>query len=100
MNRLRILASPLLLGAALLLSGCLYDNAEKRNRPENQGIPMGVGRGTRIDNAIIDKNARIGRNCILSPEGKPADVDHPLYYIRDGVRVVPKGAVSPDKTII
>ena len=77
-----------------------YDTVEKRNRPENQGIPIGVGRGTRIDNAIIDKNARIGRNCILSPEGKPTDVDHPLYYIRDGVLVIPKGAVIPDKTIL
>jgi glucose-1-phosphate adenylyltransferase len=88
------------LNRVVMMGADFYDNAEKRNRPENQGIPMGVGRGTRIDNAIIDKNARIGRNCILSPEGKSADVDHPLYYIRDGVLVIPKGAVIPDKTII
>jgi glucose-1-phosphate adenylyltransferase len=36
----------------------------------------------------------------LSPEGKAADVDHPLYYIRDGILVIPKGSVIPDKTII
>ena len=88
------------LNRVVMMGADFYDNTEKRNRPENQGIPIGVGRGTRIDNAIIDKNARIGRNCILSPEGKAADVDHPLYYIRDGVLVIPKGAVIPDKTII
>jgi len=36
-------------------------------------------------NAIIDKNARIGANCVLTPEGKPDHVDHALYYIRDGI---------------
>ncbi len=88
------------LNRVVMMGADYYDNAEKRNRPENQGIPIGVGRGTRIYNAIIDKNARIGRHCILSPEGKAADVDHPLYYIRDGILVIPKGSVIPDKTII
>src|SRR2546427_9096449 len=44
---------------------------------------IGVGRNTRIENAIVDKNARIGDNCVISPVGKPENVDHELYYIRE-----------------
>ena len=54
---------------------------------------LGIGKGCRIRHAIIDKNARIGDGCVLSPEGK-ADgryVDGAVI-IRDGVLVVPKGA--------
>jgi len=84
----------------VMMGADFFDTAEKRSLPENRGIPLGVGRGTRIENAIIDKNARIGEGCILSPEGKPADFDHPLYFIRDGILVIPKGAVIPDGTVV
>lgn len=62
--------------------------------------PVGIGRHTRIEDAIIDKNARIGSFCNLSPHGKPENMDHPLYFIRDGVLVIPKNAVVPDGTSI
>lgn len=62
--------------------------------------PIGIGKNTRIENAIVDKNARIGDNCVISPAGKPDKVDHPLYYIRDGVVIVPKSGVIPHGTVI
>ena len=62
--------------------------------------PIRVGRNCRIENAIIDKNARIGDNCIISPEGKPGDVDHPMYYVRDGIVIIPKNAWIPNGTVI
>ncbi|MBW0000433.1 MAG: glucose-1-phosphate adenylyltransferase, partial [Verrucomicrobia bacterium] len=51
---------------------------------------------------ILDKNARIGAGVSLSPAGKPANLDGPegRWYIRDGVVVVPKGAIIPDGTTI
>jgi glucose-1-phosphate adenylyltransferase len=55
---------------------------------------------TRFEGAIIDKNARIGDGVVITPEGKPANVDGGNYYIRDGVVVVPKGAVISDGTRI
>ena len=68
---------------------------------DSAGIPrLGVGRGTRIENAILDKNARVGEGCILSPEGKPENLDHPQYYIRDGILVVPKNGVIPHHTVV
>jgi glucose-1-phosphate adenylyltransferase len=84
----------------VMMGADFYDSPGRLVRDEHQGIPLGVGRGTRIDNAIIDKNARIGDGCILSPKDKPENVDHPLYYIRDGILVIPKGGVIPHGTVI
>lgn len=88
------------LNRVVMMGSDYYDSPERRNSAENMGIPLGVGAGTRIDNAIIDKNARIGEGCILSPEGKPDNVDHPLYFIREGILIVPKNGVIPSGTVI
>lgn len=57
--------------------------------------PIGVGRNCVIDRAIIDKNARIADGVVITPEGKPTDMDGGNYFIRDGIVVVPKNAVIP-----
>ena len=62
--------------------------------------PLGIGRRCVIEGAIIDKNARIGDGVVITPAGKPDNVDGDNYYIRDGVVVVPKGAVIPAGTLI
>ena len=63
-------------------------------------IPLGIGRNCSIDNAIIDKNARIGNGVVITPEGKSTDMDGENFYVRDGIVVVPKNAVIPDGTWI
>ena len=65
------------------------------NRPR-----IGIGKRTRIDEAIVDKNARIGDDCVITPHGKPETADHPLYYIRDGIVIIPKDTVVPNGTVI
>lgn len=62
--------------------------------------PVGVGKNCRISNAIIDKNARIGNNVRLSPEGKPDLWEQGALFVRDGVLVVTKNGVVPDNTVI
>ncbi len=57
--------------------------------------PMGIGRNCVIERTIIDKNARIGDGVVITPEGKPADLDAENYFIRDGIVVIPKNAVIP-----
>ncbi len=85
-----------------VLLGCDYYESEASIRQhEEKGLPrIGIGRNTRIENAIIDKNARIGENCRISPAGKPDKVDHPLYYIRDGIVIIPKNGAIPHGTVI
>ena len=82
--------------------GCDYfESAESIRENETAGLPrIGIGRNTHIENTIIDKNARIGDNVVITPAGKPENVDHELYYIRDGVVVIPKGGVIPHGTVI
>jgi glucose-1-phosphate adenylyltransferase len=62
--------------------------------------PIGIGKNCVVDRAIIDKNARIGDNCVISPEGKPENFDSDFFFIRDGIVVVPKNAIIPSGTTI
>ncbi|MEK9773377.1 MAG: sugar phosphate nucleotidyltransferase [Opitutae bacterium] len=59
---------------------------------------LGVADGTRIQNAIIDKNARIGKNVFLSPKGlEEGWVDEgENIYVRDGILIVTKNGVVSD----
>ena len=86
----------------VVMLGCdYYESHESVQECDRTGRPrIGIGKNTRIENAIIDKNARIGDNVVISPAGKPENVDHPLYYIRDGVVIVPKSGVIPHGTVI
>ncbi len=85
-----------------ILLGCdFYESDSSIKQHEARGLPrIGVGRNTQIENAIVDKNARIGENCRISPAGKPESVDHPFYYVRDGIVIIPKGGLIPHGTVI
>jgi glucose-1-phosphate adenylyltransferase len=61
---------------------------------------MGVGHGAWIERTIVDKNARIGDNVRITPEGKPGFLDGANYYIRDGIVIIPKGGVIMSGTVI
>ena len=62
--------------------------------------PIGIGAGSSIRGAIIDKNARIGARCSIGMNGTPADGDYPACYVRDGIIVIPKNGIVPDGTTI
>jgi glucose-1-phosphate adenylyltransferase len=85
-----------------IMMGCdYYESMESIQDHEARSVPrIGIGKNARIENAIIDKNARIGDDVVITPEGKPDTVDHPLYYIRDGIVIIPKNAVIPSGTVI
>lgn len=82
--------------------GCdYYESLQSIAEHERAGKPrVGIGSGCRIENAIIDKNARVGNSVVISPAGKPENLDHPLYFIRDGVVVIPKNGTIPHGTVI
>jgi glucose-1-phosphate adenylyltransferase len=62
--------------------------------------PPGIGHNCRIEKAIIDKNVHIGDNVVITPFGKPDEMDHELFCIREGIVVVPKDTVIPSGTWI
>jgi glucose-1-phosphate adenylyltransferase len=86
----------------VMMGADFYESDEEMKENAVRGIPnVGVGRGCDIRRAIIDKNARIGDGCVLSPDGKPPSSDFPHdILIRDGVLIVAKGAVIPPGTKI
>ena len=63
-------------------------------------IPMGVGHYCHIEQAILDKDCRIGNNVVIKGGAHLADTDTDAYTIRDGIVVVKKGAVIPEGTRI
>jgi glucose-1-phosphate adenylyltransferase len=76
------------------------DYYEHGNVEDASGIPMGIGKNCHVKNAIIDKNVRIGDGVVISPEGKPSDEESELYWIRDGIIVIPKNTVIPSNTVL
>jgi glucose-1-phosphate adenylyltransferase len=83
------------LGCDFYESQASIDESLRLGRPR-----IGIGENTKISNAILDKNARIGNDVTISPDGKPDKVDHELYFIRDGIVIIPKNGVIPHGTVI
>ena len=78
-----------------VMMGADYYDHERPDKAST--VPLGVGRDCFIRNAIIDKNARIGDGCYITPDGKPDGV-HDLYTVQDGIIVIPKNTVIPPGT--
>ncbi|HXQ69245.1 MAG TPA: glucose-1-phosphate adenylyltransferase [Pyrinomonadaceae bacterium] len=89
--------------ASFMMGADFYQTIEDMRRDHGKNLPrVGIGEGTVIKRAIIDKNARIGNNARLLNEAGTTAADGPngSYYIRDGIIIVPKNAVVPDGTVI
>ncbi len=88
---------------ALLMGADYYESpAERAKALESGKVPLGIGANTTIQRAIIDKNARIGRNArIVNQEGVQEGNREELgFVIRSGIVVVIKNVTIPDGTII
>ncbi len=88
---------------ALLMGSDFYESPQERLQTLESGkVPLGIGANTTIHRAIIDKNARIGRNVQMVnkdhvQEGNREDLG---FVIRNGIIVVIKNATIPDDTVI
>eukprot|EP00879_Flechtneria_rotunda_P010329 GHRR01010800.1.p1 GENE.GHRR01010800.1~~GHRR01010800.1.p1 ORF type:complete len:491 (+),score=143.69 GHRR01010800.1:128-1600(+) len=52
--------------STMIIGADYYESEEQRKKVKaSGGIPLGIGADTRIKNAIIDKNARIGSNVVI-----------------------------------
>jgi glucose-1-phosphate adenylyltransferase len=82
-----------------VLMGADFYEVEAGDRPVG-APPLGIGHGTRIRGAIIDKNAAIGAGVRIEPFPEGVDIDHEDWSVRDGIVVVPKNAILPDGMVI
>ncbi|MDH3494108.1 MAG: glucose-1-phosphate adenylyltransferase [Acidobacteriota bacterium] len=84
---------------SIVMGADYYESYEELGEKAAQGIPhIGIGENATINGAIIDKNARIGKNVQLVNKDGVEEADRDEYYIRDGLIIVPKNAVLPDGT--
>ncbi len=85
----------------VLMGADYYETEEDREENRRLGRPdIGIGPGSVIEGAIIDKNARIGRRVIIRMLPDRPDEEHHNWVARDGIVIVPKNAVIPDNTVI
>ena len=78
-----------------------YETLEEIAVANNKGIPlMGIGSHCNINNAIIDKNCRIGDNVHINGGSQLENTDHDLYTVKDGIVVLKKGCIIPNGFVI
>jgi glucose-1-phosphate adenylyltransferase len=96
-----IIGENVVLERTLVMGADYYEDTNDEDYNKQSGIPqIGIGRGSVIRNAIIDKNAHIGSNVRVLNESRIYNLDGPGYYIRDGIVIVPKNGVVRDDTVI
>ena len=87
----------------LLMGADYYESLPERQGTLQKGkIPIGIGENTTIRRAIVDKNARIGKNVKIINKDHIDESNHEEngFFIRNGIVVVLKNAVIPDGTVI
>ncbi|MCP5098852.1 MAG: glucose-1-phosphate adenylyltransferase, partial [Chloroflexi bacterium] len=87
--------------ATVIMGADHYETEEEKHENARVGIPdIGIGAGSVIEGAIIDKNARIGRNVTIRSIPNRPDAEGENWVSRDGIVIVPKNAKISDGTVI
>ena len=83
---------------SVIMGADFYQSAEDRAGDAAGGRPpVGIGAGSTVQGAIVDKNCRIGADVrLVAPEGGCPDRDYPWGVTRDGILVLSKNSELPD----
>jgi glucose-1-phosphate adenylyltransferase len=84
---------------SVIMGADYYENPCCETNEEGK-VAIGIGSGSQIEGAIVDKNARIGRGTVIKPFPAGTDLDAENWVVRDGIVVIPKDAVLPPGTVI
>ena len=96
-----VIGSEVIIQATVMMGADFYETPEEKAENVRLGRPdIGIGPGSVIKEALIDKNARIGRNVKIRSIPNRQDEEHENWVARDGLVIVPKNAVIPDDTVI
>lgn len=88
---------------SIIMGADYFELLEEMKENMQRDIPhIGIGKGSVIRRAIVDKDVRIGKNVKLLNSAGVENHDDPggNYFIREGIVIVPKGAVLTDGTEI
>jgi len=96
-----IIGSKVIIRDTVMMGADYYETDGQRVENSECGRPdIGVGDGSVIESAILDKKARIGRNVHIRFLPDRPDSENDNWLVRDGLVVVPKSAIIPDNTVI
>ncbi|CAL9071755.1 unnamed protein product [Musa textilis] len=87
----------------VMLGADFYEtDAETASLLAEGRVPIGIGENTKIRNCIIDKNARIGKNVIISNSDGIQEADRSAegFYIRSGITIILKNSTIGDGFVI
>ncbi len=89
------------LDGVICMGADYYETDAQRSDNRARGVPnLGIGFDTRVERAIIDKDSRIGDGCRIGVDRRPDDGNYGLYFVRDGIIVIPKTSEIPAGTVI
>jgi glucose-1-phosphate adenylyltransferase len=90
------------LDSVVCMGADFYETAVQKEENRSAGVPnVGIGRGTIVRRAIIDKNARIGEDCRIGIDVRDRpDQDAESWSIRDGIIAIHKNGVLAPGTVI
>lgn len=98
--RSRIARSAVIRDTVILGADRFETDAERAaNRTVNRPDLL-IGEGSVVENAILDKECRIGRNVRIVNRRGLKDDEGSNYVIRDGIVAIPRGAIITDGTEI
>jgi glucose-1-phosphate adenylyltransferase len=78
------------------LSRVIFMGADFYEEEAGGGMQLGIGKNCVIENAILDKDVRIGNNVRLVNKEKIREGGRDGVLVRDGIIVVPKAVQIPD----
>jgi glucose-1-phosphate adenylyltransferase len=84
----------------IMMGADSYQTSQEIDIDRAAGSPtVGIGAGSVIENAIIDKNARIGDRVRLINEQRIMEGTFNNFEVHDGIIVVYKNAIIPSDTV-
>lgn len=84
-----------------IMGNDFYQNINDMNEDlRNNKQLIGIGERCFINNAIVDKNCRIGNDVHINGGKHLQDLSNELYTIKDGIVVVKKGVTIPNNYTI
>lgn len=82
---------------SIFMGADYIEDAERQHRHREAGHPgIGLGAGCVVERAIVDKNARIGDNCVIRGRVGARDAHFEGWSLVDGIAIVHKNAIIPN----
>ncbi|MFW5955203.1 MAG: sugar phosphate nucleotidyltransferase, partial [Rhodothermales bacterium] len=86
---------------SVILGADYYPWHDPERRDPVAGPPHpGIENDSVVEGTIVDRNVSIGKRCVIRNVDNVSEGERDLFYIRDGIIVIPKNYVIPDDTVL